>query len=215
MKFVSVLLRRQVALAGFVVASAAFAQVNLNTQLPLPSTTPPPRAGLIGTNYFALDAARVDQKAANGNTTGAALAANLAANEIADVTFTLAWAKQRDWPDNGNIYQFGIDLTPHLRFGHVTPFLVGGVGYQFTRTPVGQDLALWNLGGGVEFLVAARTALVVKAVNVGSFSKGISNPWQYTAGVNHWLNERLALNASCTFIEDQATGYSLGVRWGF
>src|SRR5262249_27933121 len=147
--------------------------------------------------------------------TGANLGANFAPADFADITTTFAWAHQKDWPDNGNIYQFGIDCTPHLTLGRVKPFVVGGVGYQFTRTPSGSNLGLWDLGGGAEFLVGPHTSVTVKAVNVGSFTKGISNPWQYTASVNHWLNEQVALNASVTFVEDLATGYTLGVRWGF
>jgi hypothetical protein len=216
MKSRSVLLRPCLLLAGCLAfAAVAAAQVSIDSVLPLPAATPPPRTGLIGSDYLFLDAARVDQKSGGGSTTGAMLGVNFAPTEVADLTLNLAWVRQSDWPDNGNLYQLGVDVTPHLNLGRAKPFLVGGAGYQLSRTPSGADLGLWDLGGGVEFMVAARTAVTVKAVNVGSFSKGVSNPWQYTASVNHWLNEKLAVNASVTFIEDQATGYTLGVRWGF
>jgi hypothetical protein len=211
-----VALRRHLMLASvFAFASLAIAQTALNSQLPLPATTTPPRAGLIGTSFLFLDAARVEQSHANGTTTGVTFGANFAPVEFADLTTNFAWARQRNWPDNGNLYQFGVDCTPHLNFGRVKPFVVGGVGYQFTRTPSGANLGLWDLGAGVEFIVAARTSINVKAVNVGSFTKGVSNPWQYSASVNQWIAKDFALNASVTFIEDQATGYTLGMRWGF
>jgi hypothetical protein len=217
MKSLLVAFRRHLTLASvFAFASLAAAQASLNSQLPLPATTPPPLpSGLLGNSYLFLDASRVDQSHANGSTTGATFGLNLAAAEFVDITTTFGWAKQRDWPDSGNIYQFGVDCTPHLNFGRVKLFGVGGIGYQFTRTPAGRDLRLWDAGAGVEFLVASRTSITVKAVNVGSFRKGVSNPWQYSASVNHWIAKDLALNASVTFIEDQATGYTLGVRRSF
>src|SRR5262245_51439472 len=126
MNSLSALLRRHVTLAASLfLASLAVAQNSLNAQLPLPATTPSPRAGLLGSNYILLDVARVDQKAANGSTTGANLGANFAPADFADITTTLTWAKQRDWPDNGNLYQFGVDFTPHLNLGRAKPFVVG------------------------------------------------------------------------------------------
>ncbi len=135
--------------------------------------------------------------------------------ENIDLTLTFAYARQRNWPDNGNLYQLGSDWTGHLTFGRVRPFGVAGFGYQLSRTPGGRDFALWDLGGGVEVIVAPRTSVIVKAVNVGSFTKGISNPWQYSAGANYWFKRDWSVAASVTFVEDQAVGFNLGVRWGF
>jgi hypothetical protein len=207
--------RRYVALLLLAAAPFASAQVSLNSQLPLPPKTPPPPEGLLGQNYVLADFAGVEQRNGSGRTYGVNLGANFAATENADATINLVYAHQSQWPDAGSLYQLGVDWTFHLNIGRVKPFAVAGLGYQLSRTPSGRDFSLWDLGGGVEVIVAPRTAVTLKAVNVGSFTKGISNPWQLTGGVSYWLQPRVALAASVTFVEDQAVGYTLGVRWGF
>jgi hypothetical protein len=216
MKSLRVFARRRIAWLGLIVLPAfAPAQVNLNSQLPLPTTKPALRQGQLGESYLLLDLTRSEQRGGSGSNFGPSFGANFAVTEHADITTTVTRVQQSDWPDSGGIYQLGMDWTLHLNIGRAKPFAVAGVGYQFSRTPSGGDFGLWNAGGGVEFLVAPGTAVTVKAVNVGSFSKGISNPWQYGVGLNHWFAKDWAANASVIFVEDQVISYSLGVRWGF
>lgn len=193
----------------------ASAQTNLGAQLPLPATTPPARQGLLGASYFLADIGAVKERHGNGRTYGPTVGVNLAVVENVDLTTTVAYAKQHEWPDNGNLFQLGADWNFHLNLGALKPFVVAGLGYQFSRATSDDDFGLWNAGAGVEYVVAARTAVTVKAVNTGAFSKDISSAWQYTLGASHWVHQRMALTAGITFVESQAIGYSIGARWGF
>lgn len=202
-------------LALAALAPAVRAQGSLASQLPLPPATAPAREGLIGQSYYLFDFSTVEDRLGNGRTFGPAIGANFAVHENADVTSTLTYAKQRDWPDNGNLFVFNLDWTAHAKFGQAQPFLIAGVGYQFSRTPSGTDMALWNLGAGVEVMIAPRTSATLRALNAGSFTKGVDNDWQYSLALNYWLEKNTALTGSVTRVAQRATGYSLGLRWGF
>lgn len=202
-------------LALFAGASLAGAQTNLGAQLPLPTATPPPRQGLLGATYALLDMGVVQERHGNGRTYGPTVGVNLAVTDNTDVTTTVGYAKQRKWPTDGNLYQLGADWNFHLNLGQWKPFVVAGLGYQFSRAASDDDFGLWNAGAGVEYVVAPRTALTLKAVDTGAFSRSIASAWQYSFSASHWLQHHLAVTAGVTFVENQAIGYTIGVRWGF
>jgi hypothetical protein len=170
---------------------------------------------LLGANYALIDIGAVNERHGSGRTYGPTVGLNLALTENADLTTTVAYAKQRDWPDSGNLVQLGGDWNFYLNYGHWKPFVVAGLGYQFSRATGGDDFGLWDAGAGVEFMVATRTALTLKAVDTGAFSKDIPSAWQYSLGASHWIRTNLAVTAGVTFVEDDAIGYSIGARWGF
>lgn len=189
-------------------------QVSATSPLPT-SAGSERREGLIGQTYTFLDLSYVDQKDGPGHTFGPTLGSNLAVTDYADVTANFSYSRQSQWPDDGSLYQIGVDTTIYHRIKRVKPFLLIGIGYQWSSAPTGSDVSTWNAGGGLEVMLADRTALNVKAIAVGSLQSKFESEWQYTAGINRWLNASTALTVSVNYTRNLAIGYTLGLRRAF
>jgi len=172
-------------------------------------------SGLLGQRYAFLDLAYVDQREGPGKNFGATVGANFAMVENLDLSVNYTFVRQHDWPDSGSIHSVGFDMTLYLPIWRVKAFGVGGLGYQWTNARSGQDLNIWDIGGGVEAPINTRLAVRAKAVLLGSIKSGTHQTWTYSGGANYWLTPSLAATADITFIENRAIGYSVGARWKF
>jgi len=171
--------------------------------------------GLLGQTYSFLDFNYVGQHGGPGHTGGPTLGANLAVGDNADVTMNFSYARQTQWPDDGHLYQLGVDTTVYARIHGVKPFLTIGLGYQSTHTTTRNDFSTWEGGAGVEVVVAARTSLLLKALRVGSLQDTMVSEGQYSAAINRWLSANTAVTAMVLVNKSRDKGYTLGLRRTF
>jgi hypothetical protein len=106
-------------------------------------------------------------------------------------------------------------LTAHWAFKDLTPFVSGSVGQVWQSAVVdgvkySDDEPIYAVSAGVEAPIADRTAFDLRVTYHKYFSGDLGDYWITSAGLNHWLTDRVAVTGSVGFREGDSTIFSLG-----
>ncbi len=190
---------------GLVLAAVSSAQT-------VPETASP--ASLLGVRYLEGGVGLLDVDRSDRNIYGLGAAINLPVEEHFDLKagYGYSWLE-----NNGGAYQHavGANLVGYLTENEFRPFAQAGLGLVWQGGDDGDDFAVWNVGGGLEYAINALTAVRVRVGHEDSFESGMDSNVSIGAGVSHWFTDALAGTASLTRIEGGDVAYSVGVVFRF
>ena len=85
---------------------------------------------------------------------------------------------------------------------------VNGISYR-------ENDGLYAFGAGIEAPFTDTSALFARVAYNHYFQRDHGHYWTYTAGANHWFNEKFGASLSVTYFESSSIIYTLGVNVRF
>jgi opacity protein-like surface antigen len=85
-------------------------------------------------------------------------------------------------------HRVALNVLPQYRIGNLTPYLLAGVGYEWSN--LRGDQAIYNVGGGVRFDVTREVQLDARYRYTNTFDRDVLTKYRdgdhtFTAGVNY------------------------------
>jgi hypothetical protein len=162
-------------------------------------TESPQASGLLGQTYLSIDATLVHFQDISGSPDafGGGFGANLPFADHFDYSLDYGadFSRSHDFHLSDNVIENSV--TAYYKFGHVSPFLSAGFGYEWERltslaTPVSLpnsfDRLDYDLGAGLEFPLSQAASLRAR---IGDDDASLRSPhargWDYELSANYWL----------------------------